>query len=170
MGLTASARFSTSGSRVDLQGWGSEVATTGYGGSHQNPDAPTDPDFWYTGGLAVRRVPHQSWQVRLQTYKALRLTSQGTVTPLQIRTLLVETGSPQLGNTAEHIGPRPELREAIAQLTKIITNTSPTCSAAQANPAALWPPNHQFVPIAVTGGDRSRRQCGDHHCHQRDPG
>jgi hypothetical protein len=32
-----------------------------------------------------------------------------------------------------------------------ISNIPPTCNAAQANPAALWSPNHQFVPIAITG-------------------
>ena len=30
-------------------------------------------------------------------------------------------------------------------------NQLPVCSAAQANPAALWSPNHQFVPIIVMG-------------------
>lgn len=30
-------------------------------------------------------------------------------------------------------------------------NASPVCSAAQAVPSALWPPNHKFVPIVVMG-------------------
>jgi hypothetical protein len=38
-----------------------------------------------------------------------------------------------------------------AFVAKITTNTSPSCSAAQAMPTILWSPNHQFVPIAVTG-------------------
>lgn len=36
-------------------------------------------------------------------------------------------------------------------MAKITTNTSPSCTAAQANPTALWSPNHQFVPIVVIG-------------------
>ena len=32
-----------------------------------------------------------------------------------------------------------------------LTNQLPVCSTAQANPAALWSPNHQFVPIVVMG-------------------
>ena len=40
--------FSDFGSRVDLQGWGSEVATAGYGDLHVAPDVPANPDFWYT--------------------------------------------------------------------------------------------------------------------------
>jgi hypothetical protein len=38
-----------------------------------------------------------------------------------------------------------------AFVAKITTNTSPVCSAAQANPASLWSPNHQFVPVVVMG-------------------
>jgi hypothetical protein len=38
-----------------------------------------------------------------------------------------------------------------AFVAKITTNESPNCSAAQANPAVLWSPNHQFVPIVVMG-------------------
>jgi hypothetical protein len=38
-----------------------------------------------------------------------------------------------------------------AFVAKISSTVPPTCSAAQANPAALWSPNHQFVPIAITG-------------------
>jgi hypothetical protein len=36
----------------------------------------------------------------------------------------------------------------VAQITSAPT---PTCSAAKAMPATLWSPNHQFVPIAITG-------------------
>ena len=38
-----------------------------------------------------------------------------------------------------------------AFVAKISAHSPPVCSAAQANPAALWSPNHQFVPIAMTG-------------------
>jgi hypothetical protein len=41
--------------------------------------------------------------------------------------------------------------EEDAFVAKISSTVSPTCSAAQANPAALWSPNHQFVPITITG-------------------
>ena len=38
-----------------------------------------------------------------------------------------------------------------AFVAKITNNASPSCSAAQATPTLLWSPNHQFVPVAVTG-------------------
>ena len=73
--------FSSFGSRIDLQGWGSGVVTTGYGDLYRAPDRLSDPGFWYTGGF------------------------NGT-----------STGSPQLGNTAEPIGPRPNLLKAAAHI------------------------------------------------------
>jgi hypothetical protein len=38
-----------------------------------------------------------------------------------------------------------------AFVAKISALKPPVCSAAHANPAALWSPNHQFVPIVVKG-------------------
>src|SRR5690606_5646109 len=42
---------SSYGSRVDLQGWGNNVMTTGYGASYVDPDDPANPDRWYTNGF-----------------------------------------------------------------------------------------------------------------------
>ncbi|MDF0666416.1 MAG: hypothetical protein P0119_10160 [Nitrospira sp.] len=39
----------------------------------------------------------------------------------------------------------------VTKLSALVTNQSPVCSVAQANPAALWAPNHQLVPIAIMG-------------------
>jgi hypothetical protein len=39
----------------------------------------------------------------------------------------------------------------VTKISDSPTNQLPVCSAAQANPAALWTPNHQFVPIVVMG-------------------
>ena len=38
-----------------------------------------------------------------------------------------------------------------AFVAKITSTTGPTCNAARAVPTVLWSPNHQLVPIAVTG-------------------
>ena len=43
--------FSSFGSRIDLQGWGSAVVTTGYGDLYTASDRPADPGFWYAGGF-----------------------------------------------------------------------------------------------------------------------
>lgn len=33
----------------------------------------------------------------------------------------------------------------------VTPHTAPVCTAAQASPSALWPPNHQWVPIVIQG-------------------
>ena len=110
--------FSSFGSRIDLQGWGSAVVTTGYGDLYMAPDRPADPGLWYTGnfnGTSSAAVIVAGVAANLQ---GIALAQSGVpLTPLQTRTLLVQTGSPQLGNIAEPIGPRPNLRNAVAQLT-----------------------------------------------------
>lgn len=111
--------FSTFGSRIDLQGWGSGVVTTGYGDLYTASDRPADPDFWYTGGFNGTSSAAAIVAGAVANLQGIALAQSGVpLPPLQIRTLLMQTGSPQLGNIAEHIGPRPDLRQAITQLTQ----------------------------------------------------
>jgi hypothetical protein len=109
--------FSSFGSRIDLQGWGSAVVTTGYGDLYLASDRPADPDFWYTGvfnGTSSAAAIVAGAAANLQ---AIALARSGVpLPPLQVRTLLVQTGSPQLGNIAEPIGPRPNLLKAAAHI------------------------------------------------------
>lgn len=108
--------FSSYGSRVDLQGWGNGVMTTGYGDFYIDPDDPDNSNTWYTdsfSGTSSASPIIAGAVANLQGIALNRLDEP--FRPNQIRTLLVETGSPQLGNTLEHIGPRPNLRRAIGQ-------------------------------------------------------
>lgn len=106
--------FSCYGTRVDVQGWGTTVASTGYGdlatyGSDQNQT--------YTAvfnGTSSATPIVTSAAALLQT---LAIREQGTrLSPLQMRTLLRITGRPQTGNTSQKIGPLPNLAAAIPQL------------------------------------------------------
>lgn len=109
--------FSTFGSRVDLQGWGSNVMTTGYGFLYRNPDEPTNSDFWYLNDFNGTSSASPIVAGAVANLQGVALQQLGRpLTSLETRTLLTQTGSPQSGNTAEHIGPRPDLRQAIAQL------------------------------------------------------
>ena len=82
-----------------------------------NPDCPANPDFWYTDRFNGTSSAAAIVAGAVANLQGVAFAQSGIpLTPLQIRTLLVQTGSPQLGNTAEHIGPRPDLRQAIAQL------------------------------------------------------
>jgi hypothetical protein len=49
---------------------------------------------------------------------------------------------------ANHIG---GIDPFVAKISALETNQPPVCRAAQANPAVLWAPNHQLVPIAILG-------------------
>jgi serine protease len=141
--------FSTYGSRVDLQGWGSGVTTTGYGLSYTNPDDPTNPNFWYTSFFSGTSSASPIVTGAAADLQGIALSRFGTpLTAFQIRELLVQTGSPQLGDTAAHIGPRPNLREAISLIP---VDTTPPLVTILASPRTLWPPNGKMVPVIISG-------------------
>lgn len=109
------AFFSTYGSRVNLQGWGDwTVATTGYGdlfdgGTHRT----------YTGefaGTSSATPIVASAVVAVQSFAKNELGF--VLTPLEMRNLLVETGTPQGTGwgDAKNIVPQPNVGAAIEQL------------------------------------------------------
>jgi len=117
------ASFSSYGSRVDLQGWGEGVATTGSGlALYNNPDDPTNPNFFYTDNFSGTSAAAPMIAGAAANLQGIALSHFGApLPPSQIKSLLVDTGSPQLGNTSQHIGPRPDLLRAITQLLGIVT-------------------------------------------------
>lgn len=111
--------FSSYGSRVDLQGWGSDVVTTGYGGFYKNSDDPSNPNFWYTNSFGGTSSASPIVAGAVANLQGISFEKFGVpLVSFQVRDLLVQTGSPQLGNTAENIGPRPNLRQAIEQMAE----------------------------------------------------
>lgn len=89
--------------------------TTGDGSYYANPDDPDNPDFWYLAnfdGTSSASPIVAGAAANLQGIGLNRLGSP--IPPGEMRTLLVDTGSPQLGNISQHIGPRPNLLRAIA--------------------------------------------------------
>ncbi|MBM4467094.1 MAG: DUF11 domain-containing protein, partial [Chloroflexi bacterium] len=120
--------FSSYGSRVDLQGWGSGVWTAGYGSGYVNPDDPTNPDYWYANSFGGTSSASPIIAGAVANLQGIAKTQAGgPLTPSYVRTLLVQTGSPQLPNNAQNIGPRPNLRQAISQL--LVTDLSVTKTA-----------------------------------------
>jgi subtilisin family serine protease len=101
--------FSNYGGRVDVQGWGRMVATLDYGDLQQC----AGDDRHYTGqfsGTSSASPIVAGAAVLLQsvaTAKGKRLT------PLEIRRVLAQTGSPQVNPDGENIGPRPDLARAL---------------------------------------------------------
>lgn len=108
--------FSNYGSRVDLQGWGVDVATTGIGDlySAEGPNRTFSKTFGGTSSAApnvASAVASIEGIVEQRTGKP--------VPPLLMRKLLIETGSPQVDGlypASQSIGPRPDLRSAYLRL------------------------------------------------------
>ncbi|UCC43100.1 MAG: S8 family serine peptidase [Candidatus Zixiibacteriota bacterium] len=107
--------FSNYGERVNLQGYGSGVYTTGYGGLFApNGDENQFYTATFSGTSSASPIVTGAAACLQGYYKA----TYGTyMTADMIRTELVSTGSPQLGDTSLHIGPRPDLLAAIAGLS-----------------------------------------------------
>ena len=100
--------FSNYGSRVDLQGWGLSVATTGYGdlylGGGQNS--------YYTSQFSGTSSASPIVAGAAANLESVHKSKTGApASPSWIRQRLVDTGTPQGG--ADHIGPRPDLMRAI---------------------------------------------------------
>jgi hypothetical protein len=105
--------FSNYGSRINLQGWGKNVVTTGYGGLFSGDG---DPNQYYTetfGGTSSATPIVAGAVICLQgIYNA----QYGLpMTPEIVVSLLENTGSQQ-PNPSEWIGPRPNLESAYQYL------------------------------------------------------
>lgn len=115
-GNTARARqsFSTYGARVNLQGWGGGVATTGYG---TLATYGGDPNQEYASGFngTSSATPIVTSAAALLQSLAIEIC-ETRLTPLEIRSLLVSTGRAQTGDTSKPIGPLPDLQAASAAL------------------------------------------------------
>lgn len=106
--------FSTHGSPIHVQAWGEDVATAGYGDLFRSDDNHTytanfsgtsSASALVAGAVAVI----QSW------YKD---HTNSVLTPIQMRDLLIKTGTFPLIN--EKIGPLPNVNNAILYLKKLI--------------------------------------------------
>lgn len=109
--------FSNFGARVDVQGWGQEVTTCGYG----DLQGGTNEDLWYTdtfNGTSSASPVVVGAVACLQG--GLRGRSRPLLTPATARDILRTTGSPQQdapGRPAtQRIGNRPNLRQAFERL------------------------------------------------------
>lgn len=106
--------YSDYGSRVDLQGWGENVRTTGYGDLY----SAEGTNLFYTtfeGTSSATPMVAGACILLQSAYK----TAKGTVlSPARIKSLLRMTGSPQQNGTypsSQNIGPLPNIPAAIAQ-------------------------------------------------------
>jgi len=114
--------WSNFGSRVDVHAWGTNIMTLGYGNQLVTGAPPADKKQWYTrtfGGTSGAS-PIVVGAV-MAIVGAQKAAGQTLLTPLQMRSLLVSTGTaqqaytPPAGMAAEtrNIGPQPDLKRAL---------------------------------------------------------
>lgn len=109
--------FSNYGARVDVQGWGREVTTTGYG----DLQGGSNEDLWYTDVFSGTSSASPIIVGTVGCMQgALRAASKPLLTPATARNILRTTGSPQQDEpgrpATQRIGNRPDLRQAFSQL------------------------------------------------------
>ena len=108
--------FSNYGRRVDAQGWGREVTTTGYG----DLQGGSDRDLWYTDRFSGTSSASPIVVGALGSMQGiLRANHKPLLTPASAITLLRSTGSPQQDApgrpSSQRIGNRPNLRQMISR-------------------------------------------------------
>jgi Subtilase family len=115
----ARCNFSNYGSRIDAQGWGWLVATTGYGDLQGAPPPPdSNKDQWYTDEFSGTSSASPIVVGALACVQgALRTRGRIPLSPARCRELLRATGSPQQDGPgrprSQRIGNRPNLRQLI---------------------------------------------------------
>ncbi|MFE9319716.1 S8 family serine peptidase [Nocardia sp. NPDC052278] len=106
--------FSNYGSRVDAQGWGLEVTTTGYG----DLQGGADEDYWYTDTFSGTSSASPIVVGSIASYQGLAAAAAGRKTPSEVRARLRATGSPQVDApgrpVAQRIGNLPDIQAMIA--------------------------------------------------------
>jgi subtilisin family serine protease len=107
--------FSNYGRRVDCQGWGWEVTSTGYG---DLPGGVTDASRWYTDEFSGTSSASPIVTGTLACLQGvLKAAGRPPLTPAQAIQLLRTTGSPQQSApgrpASQRIGNRPDLRQLI---------------------------------------------------------
>lgn len=115
----AKLSFSTHGARVNLQGWGNSVFTTGYGGyATYGGDANQRYTSAFSGTSSA--TPVVTSAVALLQSVAIRVLER-RLTPAEVRQLLVGSGRAQTGANAgtAPIGPLPNLAAACDQLLQL---------------------------------------------------
>ncbi|HTR40402.1 MAG TPA: choice-of-anchor tandem repeat GloVer-containing protein [Pseudomonadales bacterium] len=127
--------FSNYGSCVDVQNWGENIVTTGYGDLYSTEG----PDLYYTStfGGTSGATPIVVGEVAL-LQSIYQLATGQLLTASQIRSLLRSTASPQTGGTYpvfDNIGPLPNL--ALAIQTLLATNKPPAVVTYTTNATGL---------------------------------
>jgi uncharacterized protein (TIGR03382 family) len=104
--------FSNTGSRVDLQGWGEAVTAAGYGDLFAGGN---DERQFYTAQFAGTSSASPMVASAAILVQAIQEAGGGDlITPVAMRALLRDTGTPQQCEARGNIGPQPDIPAAVA--------------------------------------------------------
>ncbi|GAB2711274.1 S8 family serine peptidase [Nocardia thraciensis] len=107
--------FSNFGSRIDTQGWGREVTTTGYG----DLQGGSNEDHWYTDVFSGTSSASPIVVGAVASYQGIATAAGARLTPDRIRSRLRDTGSAQTdapGRPAtQRIGNLPNIRALVGE-------------------------------------------------------
>lgn len=102
--------FSTYGRRINVQAWGRCVTTAGYGNLYNG-----GVNAYYTKTFSGTSSASPIVASAVVALSGIAKQRGITLTPRQMRDLLISTGTPQTG-TGGQIGPLPDLRAAISRV------------------------------------------------------
>ncbi len=106
--------YSSYGSRFDLQAWGENVVTTGYGDKYSAEGVNVYYTATFSGTSSASPIVAGAVAC-LNGYYAANVSTT-PLTPAAIRTNLITTGTAQITPPSGNIGPRPNLAAAIAAI------------------------------------------------------
>ncbi|MBK6898604.1 MAG: S8 family serine peptidase [bacterium] len=113
--------FTNHGARVDLQAWGEQVASCGYG-DLQGSGFPENA--WYTQSFNGTSSASAVLAGAAAVLQGLTRAQFGySLDPRHLRGILVTTGTPQAPDPA-HVGPRPDLAAAWERVTTGVGNVN----------------------------------------------
>lgn len=145
--------WSNWGSRVDVQGWGLEVTTTGgYGGGPDALRGGRDPNGWYTDRFSGTSSAAPMVAGALACVQGmLRASGRPLLTSIEARELLREAdGHDQQAEqnlpTNQRIGPRPDLRELVER----VFDTAPAPAGAKSQAKRR---DMASITITIEGAD-----------------
>ncbi|REE94927.1 S8 family serine peptidase [Thermomonospora umbrina] len=108
--------FSTYGSRVDVQAYGTCIWSTGNLGGGSYPPGGTDGNKIYTSSFSGTSGASAIMAGTVAALQGVAKNHGFPLSPEQVKDVLKRTGTPQPTADTHHIGPQPNLRAAVNHL------------------------------------------------------
>jgi len=154
--------FSSYGSRFDLQGWGENVYTTGYGDLYNAQGA----NYFYTSSFSgtSSASPIVAGALACAEGYYLANISSTPPSPAYMRNLLVTYGTPQVTPPSGNIGPRPDLATVIASFKDWGDALDPPHPTLASSSGAYHPITSLYMGVCIdaeSDGQQSLNADGD---------